>query len=260
MGTASQHLGKPFVITIAGGSGSGKTLLAQSLMSVLPPCESVFLSQDFYYRSLPQEYSACPQNYNFDHPDAIEWERLIENIEGLGRLETVDVPRYCFVTHRRIGSDQLRPGNFLILEGTLILHDPRLVSLADLRIFLDVDADTRLLRRILRDTRERGRSLESVLEQYVRTVRPMFDRFVRPTRERRIWCSKRRRSRIGWGRWWSGFLGSHTALGALRGIAGSLSECGGHACSLYVSRNLVCMTEPLGEIRVPEGRRPRSPG
>jgi len=183
MGSASQALGKPFVIAIAGGSGSGKTLLAQSLISVLPPCASVFLSQDSYYHSLPAHYSACPESYNFDHPDALDWELLAEHLEGLRRLERVEVPRYCFVTHRRIGSDQLDPAQFIILEGTLILHDPRLVHLADLRIFLDVDADIRLLRRIARDTRERGRSLESVLEQYVGTVRPMFERFVRPTRE-----------------------------------------------------------------------------
>ncbi len=184
MGSADQALGKPFVIAIAGGSGSGKTLLANSLISALPPCDSAFLSQDFYYRSLPVQYSACPQDYNFDHPDALEWELLARHVEGLRRRKTVEIPRYCFVTHQRIGSEPLRPAPFLILEGTLILHDPRLVRLADLRIFLDVDADIRLLRRIVRDTRERGRSLESVLEQYVRTVRPMFEHFVSPSREK----------------------------------------------------------------------------
>ncbi len=184
MGSASQALGKPLVIAIAGGSGSGKTLLAQSLMSVLPPGASVFLSQDSYYRSLPIQYSACPENYNFDHPDALEWGLLAQHLEGLRRQERVEIPRYCFVSHQRIGSDQLGPAPFLILEGTLVLHDPRLVELADLRVFLDVEADIRLLRRIERDTRERGRSLESVLEQYVRTVRPMFERFVSPTREK----------------------------------------------------------------------------
>ncbi len=184
MGSADQARGKPFVIAIAGGSGSGKTLLANSLISVLPPSASVFLSQDSYYRSLPVQYSACPHDYNFDHPDALEWELLARHVEGLRRRETVEIPRYCFVTHQRIGSGQLAPAPFLILEGTLILHDPRLVQLADLRIFLDVDADIRLLRRIMRDTRERGRSLESVLEQYVRTVRPMFEQFVSPSREK----------------------------------------------------------------------------
>ncbi|RPJ53605.1 MAG: uridine kinase [Acidobacteria bacterium] len=181
MGSPSQALGKPLVIAIAGGSGSGKTLLAQSLMSVLPPGASVFLSQDSYYRSLPAQYSACPENYNFDHPDALEWELLARHLAGLRRLETVKIPRYCFVTHQRVGSDQVGPAPFLVLEGTLILHDPRLVELSDLRVFLEVDDDIRLLRRIARDTRERGRSLESVLEQYVRTVRPMFERFVSPT-------------------------------------------------------------------------------
>ncbi|MFB3904221.1 MAG: uridine kinase [Acidobacteriota bacterium] len=175
---------KPFVIAIAGGSGSGKTLLARSLMSVLPPCQSVFVSQDSYYRSLPSQYSACPEDYNFDHPDALQWELLAEAVEGLRQMRTVEVPLYCFVSHQRIGFEQVRPAPFIILEGTLILHDPRLVELSHLRVFLDVEADIRLLRRIARDTRERGRSLESVLQQYVRTVRPMFERFVSPTTDK----------------------------------------------------------------------------
>jgi uridine kinase len=183
MGSAGQALGRPFVIAIAGGSGSGKTLLARSLISALP-CASAFLSQDSYYRPLPACYSTCPEDYNFDHPDALEWELLARHVEGLLRWQKVDIPRYCLVTHQRIGSDRLEPASFLVLEGTLILHDPRLVQVADFRVFLDVDADIRLLRRILRDTKERGRSLDSVLEQYVRTVRPMFDRFVIPTREK----------------------------------------------------------------------------
>jgi len=153
-------------------------------MSLLPPGASVLLSQDSYYRSLPAQYSCCPENYNFDHPDALEWELLAHHLAALRRLEIVEIPRYCFLTHQRIGSDKFTPAPFLILEGTLILHDPRLVELADLRVFLDVDADIRLVRRIVRDTSERGRSLESVLEQYVRTVRPMFEQFVSPTREK----------------------------------------------------------------------------
>jgi len=181
---SGQAPGKPFVIAIAGGSGSGKTFLAQSLISVLPPRASAFLSQDSYYRPLPARYSACPESYNFDHPDALEWELLARHVEGLRRLEQVEIPRYCFVTHQRVGSEHLDPAPFVILEGTLILHDPRLAQLADLRVFLDVDADIRLLRRIARDTRERGRSVESVMEQYLRTVRPMYEQFVRPAREK----------------------------------------------------------------------------
>jgi len=177
-------VGKPFVIAIAGGSGSGKTVLAHSLVSVLSSPASVMLAQDSYYRSLPDEYRSCPNAYNFDHPEALEWDLLAHHLDALRRAETAEIPRYSFVTHQRIGTEVLTSAPFVILEGTLILHDPRLVERVDLRIFLEIDPDIRLLRRIARDTRERGRSVESVLEQYTKTVKPMYDLYVAPQKQK----------------------------------------------------------------------------
>lgn len=168
----------PLIIAIAGGSGSGKTFLAHKLAESFLPRRSRIITQDSYYKSLPTEWINRPADYNFDHPDALDWDLLIEQLNQLKHGREAAVPLYCFITHMRIGSEEVPPAEILIYEGTMILHDLRLCAQANLKIFLDVPADVRVLRRLERDVKERGRTIESVIHQYRATVRPMHLEFV----------------------------------------------------------------------------------
>jgi uridine kinase len=173
-------LSKPLVIGISGGSGSGKTALADALRDALLPRVSVCLSQDRYYRSLAGD----PACHNFDHPDSLDWKLFAAQLEQLRRGQAVEVPDYCFVSHRRIGSRPMSPAEILILEGTLILSRPEIANQLDLAVYIDIEPDIRVLRRLLRDLKERGRTADSVVEQYLGSVRPMHAQFVAPSRER----------------------------------------------------------------------------
>jgi uridine kinase len=168
----------PYIIAIAGGSGSGKTLLAQKLSEAFQPRTSRIIPQDAYYKSLPSAWKAHPTDYNFDHPDSLDWDLLLENLLQLKHGRTAAFPRYCFVSHQRVGVEEMVPGEVLLFEGTMILHDHRVLSAANLKVFLDVPADVRFLRRLERDVRERGRTPESVIQQYRQTVRPMHLEYV----------------------------------------------------------------------------------
>ncbi len=168
----------PLIIAIAGGSGSGKTFLAHKLADAFLPRTSRIITQDSYYKDLPPEWKNRASDYNFDHPDSLDWDVLIEHLIRLKHGREAAVPRYCFVTHRRIGSEVVPPAEILIYEGTMILHDLRLCSHAPLKVFLDVPPDIRVLRRLERDIKERGRTIESVVHQYRTTVRPMHLQFV----------------------------------------------------------------------------------
>jgi uridine kinase len=169
------------VIGIAGGSGSGKTTIAAAVASNLSGV--TIIQHDAYYRHRPQLAFAERATVNYDHPDSLETELLIEHLILLGKGEAVEIPTYDFSAHLRAERTVLaEPARVLIVEGILVLADADLRSHLDLKIFVDTDADLRLARRIQRDIDERGRNLDSVLSQYFSTVRPMHLEFVEPSK------------------------------------------------------------------------------
>ncbi|HEX5721804.1 MAG TPA: uridine kinase [Acidimicrobiia bacterium] len=169
------------VIGIAGGSGSGKTTIAAAVASNLSGV--TIIQHDAYYRHRPQLAFAQRATVNYDHPDSLETELLIEHLILLGKGEAVEIPTYDFSAHLRAERTVLaEPARVVIVEGILVLADADLRSHLDLKIFVDTDADLRLARRIQRDIDERGRNLDSVLSQYFSTVRPMHLEFVEPSK------------------------------------------------------------------------------
>lgn len=173
----------PVVIGVAGGSGSGKTTVVQAIVRALGAEAVTHIEHDAYYfdRSTvpPEERLAI----NYDHPDALESDLLVRHLEALRAGRRADVPVYDFAAHtRRSEPRTVFPRAVVIVEGILILAEPRLRALMDVRVFVDTDPDIRFIRRLLRDINERGRSVQSVVEQYQSTVRPMHLRFVEPTK------------------------------------------------------------------------------
>ena len=170
------------IIGIAGGTASGKTTLVKRLKERFGADVSV-ISHDNYYKrhdELPYE-ARCALNY--DHPDAFDTDLMIEQIEALRRGETIACPTYDFTVHNRADETLLiSPTSVIIVEGILIFAEPRLLDLMDVKIFVDTDADVRILRRAVRDVKKRGRSLESVVTQYLTTVKPMHEQFVEPSK------------------------------------------------------------------------------
>lgn len=172
------------VLGIAGGTGSGKTTVAENIMKRLEIDAATVIQQDAYYRDLADLPKRHRDEMNFDHPDALENDLFAEHLESLRSGRTVGQPIYDFTTHTRTGEiDELVPRDVVIAEGILLFHDPEVRRLLDIKIFVDTPSDIRLLRRIGRDIRDRGRTLESVTEQYVRTVRPMHEEFVEPSKQ-----------------------------------------------------------------------------
>ena len=173
------------LIGIAGGSGSGKTTLADKLVDCFGSDEVSIIRHDNYYRrhdDLPYEERA---KLNYDHPDAFDTALLCEHIRLLKEGHSIEMPVYDYSQHNR--SDQVivvHPAPVLILEGIMIFAENSLCDLMDIKVFVDTDADVRILRRILRDVKERGRSLDSVISQYLLTVKPMHDQFVEPSKRR----------------------------------------------------------------------------
>lgn len=170
---------RPLLVGIAGGSGSGKTTTARRVAASLPEGSVAVIEHDAYYR----DRSGMPQHerdlLNFDHPDALETELLADHLAALKEGKAVEVPIYDFAGHvRRKETRTVFPSPVIVLEGILIFADPRVRKILDLRVFVDTESDLRLLRRVRRDIAERGRSVEAVLEQYLRTVRPMHHQFV----------------------------------------------------------------------------------
>ena len=168
------------IIGVAGGTGSGKTTLAENIARAFGDRVAVITHDSYYRAQNDMSYEErCKQNY--DHPDAFETDLLCAHLEALTRGESVDVPVYDYPVHNRTSrTKRVEPRAVVILEGILIFCDERLREKMDLKIFVDTDADERILRRISRDTKERGRSLDSVIDQYLTTVKPMHDAFVEP--------------------------------------------------------------------------------
>lgn len=171
------------VVGVAGGSGSGKTTVAKNLFDALSE-QSAVIEFDSYYRdmasALPSERAAT----NYDHPNALETELLVEHIESLGRGGSVAVPRYDFVAHRRTNDTRLvTTPRILIIEGILALAIEPIRNLFDIKIFVDTDPDIRVLRRVRRDIEQRGRTFSSVRKQYYEHVRPMHKQFVEPSKQ-----------------------------------------------------------------------------
>lgn len=174
---------KPVVIGVAGGSGSGKTTVTKAIYEHFQGHSILMLEQDFYYKDqshLPFEERL---KTNYDHPLAFDNDLLIEHINKLLNYEPIDKPVYDYTLHTRSNEViRVEPKDVIILEGILVLEDERLRNLMDIKVYVDTDADIRIIRRLLRDIRERGRTLESVIEQYVNVVRPMHNQFIEPTK------------------------------------------------------------------------------
>ncbi len=167
---------------VAGGSGSGKTTVARSILDAVGRDRIAYIAHDSYYRDVEWESVEEPAAYNFDHPDAVETDLLVEHLEALKSGNAVEVPIYDFVTHRRTDETRrVEPRPVVLVEGILLFVSPRLRQQLDFKVFVDTESDLRLIRRIRRDLSERGRSLESVLDQYLRTVRPMQLEFAEPS-------------------------------------------------------------------------------
>ncbi|HEX8991795.1 MAG TPA: uridine kinase [Anaerolineales bacterium] len=173
----------PLVIGIAGGSGSGKTTVAQEILNRVGPDRIAFLQHDSYYKDLTGLPPAQRVEVNFDHPNSLETELLIQHIISLREGRPVQVPIYNFSTHSR--TDQtftVAPHPVILVEGILLFVERSLRDLFDIKIFVDTDADIRFIRRLQRDLSERGRTTESVIKQYQATVRPMHLEFVEPSK------------------------------------------------------------------------------
>jgi uridine kinase len=171
------------LIGLAGGSGSGKTMVTRRLIERLGSDRVIVVEQDSYYTDLSHMPFAERAAQNFDHPDAMDSELLIRHVQELLHGRTVDIPIYDFTQHlRRSETRSTGPHDVIVLEGILILDNPELRRLMDIKVYVDTDADVRFIRRLKRDTQERGRSMASVIEQYERTVRPMHLQFVEPSK------------------------------------------------------------------------------
>lgn len=174
---------EPLVIGIAGGSGSGKTTVAQEILQRVGPDRIAFLQHDSYYKDLSGLPPAQRAEVNFDHPNSLETELLIQHIASLRDGKPVQVPIYDFSTHSRTSQTYtVQPRVVILVEGILIFTEPALRELFDVKIFVDTDSDIRFIRRLERDLKERGRTTESVIKQYLSTVRPMHLEFVEPSK------------------------------------------------------------------------------
>jgi len=173
----------PLVIGIAGGSGSGKTTVAQEILQRVGPERIAFLQHDAYYKDLSGLPPAQRAEVNFDHPNSLETELLIQHVESLKDGRAVQVPIYDFATHSRTDkSFTVQPRGVILVEGILIFVEPALRKLCDVKLFVDTDSDLRFIRRLERDISERGRTTASVIHQYTTTVRPMHLEFVEPSK------------------------------------------------------------------------------
>ncbi|PQB04681.1 uridine kinase [Aureitalea marina] len=172
------------VIGVAGGTGSGKTTVVQQIVNDLPAEEVGVISQDSYYKDLSQMSYDDRCQINFDHPDSIDFQMLIQHIKSLKGGKSIQQPVYSFAVHNRLEeSTTIEPRKVLIVEGILILSQPELRKLLDLKLYVYAESDERLIRRLKRDIVERGRDLEEVIDRYQNTLRPMHNEFIEPSKE-----------------------------------------------------------------------------
>ncbi len=170
-----------FVIGIAGGTGSGKTTVVRKLIERLPKGEVTVIPLDSYYNDSSQVPMEERQKINFDHPNAFEWSLLTKHLQMLKEGKTVEQPQYDYITSSRLKETiTVGPSEIVIVEGILTLHHPELREQMDLKVFVDADADDRLIRVIKRDIVERGRTVEAVIERYQRVLKPMHEQFIEP--------------------------------------------------------------------------------
>lgn len=173
----------PFVIGVAGGTGSGKTTLATKLQQSIAG-EAIILSHDFYYQANTEIPFEERLKLNYDHPNTFDTDLMIDDIKKLKNGQAIDHPQYSFVTYTRMDDTvHVEPAPVIIVEGILIFENKELLNLMDIKVFVDADADIRLIRRLTRDVKERGRSLDSVIAQYMDTVKPMHEQFVEPSKK-----------------------------------------------------------------------------
>ncbi|MCC6458486.1 MAG: uridine kinase [Caldilineaceae bacterium] len=174
---------RPFIIGVAGGTGSGKTTVSRSIQASVGAERIAYLEHDSYYNDRshlpPEERAHC----NYDHPDSLDTPLLVRHLRALCRWEAVEVPIYDFATHTRTPQTQsVSPAPIILVEGILLFSEKELREMMDMRFYVDTDADVRFIRRLHRDVAERGRTLESVITQYMETVRPMHLEFVEPSK------------------------------------------------------------------------------
>lgn len=173
----------PILIAIAGGSASGKTTVVKKIIEQLNSKDITVISHDDYYKDLT--HLALTERYkvNFDHPDSIDNDLFVAQLKDLLDGKSISKPKYDFVQHNRSSEYELvEPTKIIIIEGILILEDERVRDLATIKLFVESDDDIRFIRRLVRDTKERGRSIESVINQYLTTVKPMYYAFIKPTK------------------------------------------------------------------------------
>lgn len=176
-------MNRPLVIGVAGGSGSGKTTVSQVILRRFGAARVAYVPHDLYYRDLSHLPFAERVSLNFDHPDALETSLFVTQLDALRAGQSVAVPTYDFTDYtRRAETVAIASQPLIVVEGILIYTDPALRERIDVKVFVDAPGDVRLIRRIQRDVHERGRTAESVIEQYLRTVRPMHDAFVETSR------------------------------------------------------------------------------
>ena len=175
---------KVTVIGVAGGTGSGKSTLVKRLQEAFADDQVVTLCHDFYYKAHPELSYEERTKLNYDHPQSFDTDMLVDHIRALKENVAIERPVYSFVDHNRTDEKvPVKPSKVLIVDGILIFEHKELRDLMDIKVFVDTDADIRLARRILRDVRERGRSMESVITQYTTTVKPMHEEFVEPSKK-----------------------------------------------------------------------------
>jgi uridine kinase len=173
----------PVIIGIAGGTGSGKTTVAQAIYDRVGRDRIEWISHDSYYRNFEGLSTEERHRINFDHPDSLETELLIRHLDVLAKGSSVEVPRYDFAVHaRRHETQRVEPRRVIIVEGILVLAEPELRKRIHIKLYVDTPSDIRFMRRLLRDIQSRGRTLESVVKQYMTTVRPMHEEFVEPSK------------------------------------------------------------------------------
>ena len=176
-------MNKPTIIGVAGGTGSGKTTVIRKLVEALPPHQVAVVPLDSYYNDTSALTEEERHQINFDHPDAFDWQLLIEQVEALRNGKAVEQPTYSYLQCNRLPETiHVEPRQVIIIEGIMTLYNTRLREMMDLKVFVDADPDERLIRNIQRDTIDRGRTVSMVVDRYLKVLKPMHELFIEPTK------------------------------------------------------------------------------